>query len=137
MPFFEDDFDVEGATENIRSAFQQGRLMQDMGEDLTDLRFGVGRHMDNKRDDVASGLYHLNYTPTIALPVSSVGGKARAMPAHRQAFPTPRGDGKSDPEGGVARLPDVVAHRLWWDGTMARHAPSRKPRNAVVGVQFR
>ncbi len=50
------------------------------------------------------------------------------MAAHRQAFPTPRGatggcpsdtvcgghprdprgDGKSDPEGGVARLPDVV-----------------------------
>jgi len=36
------------------------------------------------------------------------------MGAHRQAFPTPRGDGKSNPEGGVARLPDVVARRLWW-----------------------
>ncbi len=31
------------------------------------------------------------------------------MAAHRKAFPTPRGDGKSDPKGGVARLPDVVA----------------------------
>ncbi len=35
------------------------------------------------------------------------------MAAHRQAFPTPRGDGKSDSKGGVARLPDVVARRLW------------------------
>ena len=35
------------------------------------------------------------------------------MAAHRKAFPTPRGDGKSDPKGGVARLPDVVARRLW------------------------
>ena len=25
----------------------------------------------------------------------------------------PRGDGKSDPKGGVARSPDVVARRLW------------------------
>ena len=59
------------------------------------------------------------------------------MLEHRQAFPTPRGDGKSDPSGGVARLPDVVARRLWCDGTTARRAPSRKPRNTVVGVQFR
>ena len=79
------------------------------------------------------------------------------MLAHRQALPTPRGatggcppdivcggrprdprgDGKSDPEGGVARLPDVVARRLWWVGTTARRAPSRKPRSAVVGIQFR
>ncbi len=51
-----------------------------------------------------SGLYHLNCTPTIALPVSSVGGKARAMPAHRLAFPTTRGDGKSDPDGGADML---------------------------------
>ena len=36
------------------------------------------------------------------------------MGAHRQEFPTPRGDGESDPEGGVARLSDVVARRLWW-----------------------
>ncbi len=34
------------------------------------------------------------------------------MPAHRQAFPTPRGGGKSDPEGGLPMPPDVVAHRL-------------------------
>ncbi len=58
------------------------------------------------------------------------------MAAHRQAFPTPRGSGKSDPKGGVARLPDVVARRLWCMHTKARRAPSRKPRNAVVGVQF-
>ncbi len=48
----------------------------------------------------------------------------------------PRGSGKSDPKGGVARLPDVVARRLWCMPTKARRAPSRKPRNAVVGVQF-
>ncbi len=54
-----------------------------------------------------------------------------------QAFPTPRGYEKSDPKGGVVRLPDVVARRLWWVGTTAQCAPSRKPRNAVVGVQFR
>ena len=73
------------------------------------------------------------------------------MAAHRQAFSTPRGDGESDPEGGVARLPDVVARRLWWVGTtaclrrseapvsrrQAHRAPSRKPRNTVVGAQFR
>ena len=79
------------------------------------------------------------------------------MRAHRQALPTPpgatggcppdskcggrprdpRGDGKNDPEGGVARLPVVVAHHLWWIGTTARRAPSRKPCNAVVGVQIR
>ena len=27
------------------------------------------------------------------------------MRGHRQAFPTPRGGGKSDPKGGLARLP--------------------------------
>ncbi len=31
------------------------------------------------------------------------------MLAHRQAFPTPRGYGKSDPEGGRSRPPDLVA----------------------------
>ena len=54
------------------------------------------------------------------------------MLAHRQAFPTPRGGGKHDPKGGDTRLPDVVARRLWWVGTTARHAPNRKPRNAVT-----
>ncbi len=74
------------------------------------------------------------------------------MRGHRLAFPTPRGatggcppdtvcggrprdprgDGKSDPEGGVARLPDVVARRLWCTHTKARRAPSRKPRKTVV-----
>ena len=43
------------------------------------------------------------------------------MLEHRQAFPTPRGGGKSDPEGGLPRLPDVVARRLWWDGTLLVH----------------
>ncbi len=85
----------------------------------------------------ASGLYHLNCTPTIVFPVSSEGGEARAMLAHRQAFPTPRGNGKSDPKGGAQRLPDVVARRLWWVGTTAQRVPSRKPLGAVVGVQFR
>ncbi len=42
---------------------------------------------------------------TIAFPVSSAGGDARAMRGHRQAFPTPRGGGKSDPKGGLARPP--------------------------------
>ena len=49
---------------------------------------------------------------TIAFPVPSAGGDARAMRAHRQAFPTPRGSGKRDPKGGLARPPDVVARRL-------------------------
>jgi len=60
----------------------------------------------------------------------------RAMRAHRQTLSTPRGDGKSDPEGGVARLPVVGAHPLWWIGTTAGRAPRRKPCNAVVGVQI-
>ena len=46
------------------------------------------------------------------------------MAAHRKAFPTPRGNGKSDPKGGVARLPDVVTRRLWCMHTKARRAPS-------------
>jgi len=58
------------------------------------------------------------------------------MRVHRQAFPTPRGDGKSDPLGDLARLPDVVTRRLWCTDTTARRAPSRKPRKTVVGVQF-
>lgn len=60
-----------------------------------------------------SGLYHLNYTPTINFPISSVGEDVRAMPQHRQAFSTPRGYGKIDPKGDGMRLPDVVLHRLW------------------------
>jgi len=54
------------------------------------------------------------------------------MAAHRQAFPTPRGDGKGDPKGGTCRLLDIVAHRLWWIGTTARRAPRRKPAGAVT-----
>jgi len=91
----------------------------------------------HRGENRTSGLYHLICTPTIAFPVSSVGGRAPAMPAHRQALPTPRGDGKSDPEDSVARLPDVVAHHLWWIDTTTRRAPRRKPCNAVVGVQIR
>ena len=82
-------------------------------------------HRDGLPRFSVSGLYQLNCTHTIAFPVSSAGGEAQAMAAHRQAFPTPRGatggcppdtvcggrprdprgDGKSDPKGGVARLP--------------------------------
>ncbi len=93
-------------------------------------------HRDGLPRFSVSGLYQLNYTPTIAFPASPAGGEAQAMRGHRKAFPTPRGGGKSDPKGGVARLPDVVARRLLCTHTMARRAPSRKPRNAVVGVQF-
>ncbi len=64
------------------------------------------------RAAVASGLYQLNCTLTIAFPVSSVGGRAPAMLEHRQAFPTLRGSGKSDPKDGLPRLPGVVACRL-------------------------
>ncbi len=59
-----------------------------------------------------SGLHQLKCTHTIGFPVSSAGGEVPAMRGHRQAFPTPRGDGTSDPKGGVARPPDVVARRL-------------------------
>ncbi len=82
----------------------------------------------------ASGLYQLKCTHTIAFPVSSAGGEAPAMAAHRQAFPTPRGDGKSDPKGGVARLPDVVARRLWCTHTKARRALSTLYHNRMVRV---
>ncbi len=61
--------------------------------------------IDPKIDSESSGLSQLNCTHTIAFPVSSAGGEAQAMRGHRQAFPTPRGDGKSDPKGGVARPP--------------------------------
>ncbi len=56
------------------------------------------------------------------------------MAAHRQAFPTPRGDGKSDPKGGVARLPDVVARRLWCTHTKARRALSTLYHNRMIRV---
>ena len=60
------------------------------------------------------------------------------MLAHRQAFPdAPREREKRPEGGGNARLPDIVARRLWWIDTTAQRAPSRKPRIAVVGVQFR
>ncbi len=62
------------------------------------------------------------------------------MAAHRQAFPTPRGATGGCPPGYDAgdapAAPDVVARRLWCMHTKARRAPSRKPRNAVVWVQF-
>ncbi len=56
------------------------------------------------------------------------------MAAHRKAFPTPRGEGKSDPKGGVARLPDVVARRLWGPHTTARRALSTLYHNRMVRV---
>ncbi len=60
----------------------------------------------------ASTYFHDFAYHTIAFPVPSAGGDARAMGTHRQAFPTPRGSEKRDPKGGLARLPDVVARRL-------------------------
>ena len=41
--------------------------------------------------------FHNSVFHTIAFPISSAGGGAPAMPGHRQASPTPRGGGKSDP----------------------------------------
>ncbi len=38
--------------------------------------------------------------------------------------------------GDAPAAPGVVARRLWCMHTKARRAPSRKPRNAVVWVQF-
>ena len=63
------------------------------------------------------------------------------MAAHRKAFPTPRGATGGCPPGyeytgDAPAAPGVVARRLWCMHTKARRAPSRKPRNAVVGVQF-
>ncbi len=53
MPFFEEKIDQNEAAEGIRSAWQKNRLMEDLGEDLADLRYGVGKNLDNERDDVA------------------------------------------------------------------------------------
>ena len=53
MPFFEEKIDQNDAAEGIRTAWQKNRLMEDMGEDLADLRYGVGKNLDNERDDVA------------------------------------------------------------------------------------
>jgi hypothetical protein len=55
-----------------------------------------------------SGLYHLNYTPTISFPISSVGEDARAMHSIVKLSRHPRGSGKTDPKGDGMRLPDVV-----------------------------
>ena len=38
--------------------------------------------------------------------------------------------------GDAPAAPGVVARRLWCMHTKAQRAPSRKPRNAVVWVQF-
>ncbi len=66
---------------------------------------GVRRRRGCSMMPYTSGLHQLKCTPTSAFPVSPAGGVAQSMRGHRQAFPTPRGSGKSDPKGGVARLP--------------------------------
>ncbi len=84
--------------------------------------------LDARRDPLRIGAlaarpstYFHNFAyHTIAFPVSSAGGDAPAMGTHRQAFPTPRGSGKRDPKGGLARPPGgqggcppgVVARRV-------------------------
>ncbi len=68
----------------------------------------------------ASGLHQLKCIHTIAFPVSSAGGEAQAMAAHRQAFPTPRGSGKRDPKGGLARPP--ASSRAACDAPASRRA---------------
>ncbi len=84
-----------------------------------------------------SGLYQLNCTHTIAFPVSSAGGEAQAMAPHRQAFPTPRGDGNSDPKGGVGggtgRPGGPAGGR---PPPRAGGPPRGTPPNAVVWAQF-
>ena len=80
------------------------QLIEGYGEGQFRVAGHGGGHLSTPLHDFA---YH-----TIAFPVPSAGGDARAMRGHRQAFPTPRGSGKRDPKGGLARPPDVVARRL-------------------------
>ncbi len=47
------------------------------------------------------------------------------MPWHRRAFPTPRGDGKRDPQGGLARPPAALPGACDAPGITARRAPCR------------
>ena len=97
-------------------------------------------HRDGLPRFSVSGLYQLNCTHTIAFPVSSAGGEAQAMAAHRQAFPTPRGaTGGCPPDtvcGGRPRGPRRRRAPLVAHDTTARRTPSRKPRNAVVWAHF-
>ncbi len=72
-----------------------------------------------------SGLYQLNYTHTIAFPVSSAGGEVQAMRGYRQAFPTPRGDGKCD-----RMVREIVQGSTWLRcmHTTPRARTARTPR---------
>ena len=79
-----------------------------------------------------SAPYHSSVARRIAFPVSSAGGDAKAMWAHRRAFPTPRGSGESDPSGGARRPPDIVARHLRCRSIAARLAPCRKPPSTVL-----
>ena len=53
------------------------------------------------------------------------GRAIEAMPWHRRAFPTPRGGGKRDPQGGLARPPAALPGACDASSITARRAPCR------------
>ncbi len=76
-------------------------------------------HRDGLQRFSASTPLHEFAYHTIAFPVSSAGGDARAMRAHRQAFPTPRGatSGGVPPTtyaGGAPATPEEAGKAIVW-----------------------
>ena len=85
----------------------------------------IGRQSRKSVRRDASTPLHDSTARRIAFPVSSAVGGVTAMPWHRRAFPTPRGDGKRDPQGGLARPPAALPGACDAPSITARRAPCR------------
>ena len=85
----------------------------------------IGRQARKGVQRDASIPLHDSTARRIAFPVSSAGGGVTAMPWHRRAFPTPRGGGKRDPKGGLARPPAALPGACDAPSITARRAPCR------------
>ena len=85
----------------------------------------IGRQARKSAPRDASTPLHDSTARRIALPVSSAVGGVTAMPWHRRAFPTPRGGGKRDPQGGLARPPAALPGACDASSITARRAPCR------------
>ena len=85
----------------------------------------IGRQARKSVQRDASTPLHDSTARRIAFPVSSAVGGVTAMPWHRRAFPTPRGGGKRDPKGGLARPPAALPGACDAPSITARRAPCR------------
>ena len=110
-------FDVSITRDEIRIKSIRFEVMEDVGY----IRITTFSEQTETGLNRASGVNQTDGTHGIVFPVSSAGGRAPAKPAHRQARPTHRGDGKHDPSGGLASPP--AALRGACDAPASRRAP--------------